>query len=83
MFALLARARLGTRLTYTRVMYMHTIIWQHVPSGKEDVMGLITGLAQPQVWVILMRSAGHFAGAVFKGYVFNVLCIPVIFIAWI
>jgi len=33
-------------------------------------MELITGLVQPQVWVILMRSAGHFAGAVFKGSVY-------------
>ena len=28
---------------------------------------LLGSLREPQVWIILMRSGGHFAGAVFKG----------------
>lgn len=34
-----------------------------------DLLSLLPSLAQPQVWIILMRAGGHFAGAVFRGYV--------------
>ena len=47
---------------------------QHIPSTREEVAELIAGLARPQTWIILMRSAGHFAGAVFKGFAPYIKC---------
>ena len=37
-------------------------------STTSDLLNSLTSLAQPQVWIILMRAGGHFAGAVFRGY---------------
>jgi len=39
---------------------------QSAPSSTV-LLELLSGLRQAQVWVILMRSGGHFAGAVFRG----------------
>ena len=33
----------------------------------EELQRSLQRLGQPQVWLILMRSGGHFAGAVFRG----------------
>ena len=38
-------------------------------STTPDLLNSLSSLAQPQVWIILMRAGGHFAGAVFRGYV--------------
>lgn len=37
-------------------------------STTSDLLSSLSSLAQPQVWIILMRAGGHFAGAVFRGY---------------
>lgn len=36
-------------------------------SPSSDLLGSLVSLVQPQVWIILMRAGGHFAGAVFRG----------------
>ena len=41
-----------------------TVQGTDVESSLVDQLG---GLRQPQVWVILMKAGGHFAGAVFNG----------------
>ena len=43
-----------------------------LPSPQASLSGttlveLLGSLRETQVWIILMRSGGHFAGAVFKG----------------
>ena len=38
-------------------------------SLSSDLLDSLINLTQPQVWIILMRAGGHFAGAVFRGYV--------------
>ena len=38
-------------------------------AGECDLRTALRCLKNPQVWIILIRSGGHFAGAVFKGYV--------------
>lgn len=38
-------------------------------SMTSDLLSSLSSLAQPQIWIILMRAGGHFAGAVFRGYV--------------
>jgi hypothetical protein len=35
--------------------------------SSDFLLGSLVSLTQPQVWVILMRAGGHFAGAVFRG----------------
>ena len=32
-----------------------------------ELLNSVTSLSQPQVWIILMRAGGHFAGSVFRG----------------
>ena len=38
-------------------------------SLSSDLLSALNCLTQPQVWIVLMRAGGHFAGAVFKGCV--------------
>lgn len=59
----------ATKSNHQLYMIHRTVLFnaKHVPSTKEEVAELITSLARPQIWVVFMRSAGHFAGAVFKG----------------
>jgi hypothetical protein len=35
--------------------------------SRHDLERALQALREPQVWIILMRSGGHFAGAVFRG----------------
>ena len=35
--------------------------------SMSELLHAIADLTKPQVWIILMRSGGHFAGAVFHG----------------
>lgn len=35
--------------------------------SSSDLLGSLVNLTQPQVWIVLMRAGGHFAGAVFRG----------------
>ena len=35
---------------------------------SHDLLRALEALKEQQIWIVLMRAGGHFAGAVFKGY---------------
>ncbi len=54
----------------THSVYRCIVTGSHNPGlgeGSEVILDALQRLWDPQVWIILMRSGGHFAGAVFRG----------------
>ena len=52
----------------THSVYRCIVTANHAPEvGSEVVQDLLRKLEGAQVWIILMRSGGHFAAAVFRG----------------
>lgn len=43
--------------------------WEMDEDESKDLLKALQELKEQQTWIVLMRAGGHFAGAVFKGYV--------------
>ena len=51
----------------THSIYRCIVAGSGTELGSEVILDALRGLKEARVWIILMRSGGHFAGAVFRG----------------